>query len=283
MNWSDERYIRVFTRDSADWLALDWDGQAVLVQLLRRADRAGIVELGAAGLRALPAILGHRDRVQEVERGIEQLLSLGTVVLKDGLLVIPNFIRAQEDKVSDAARQRALRERRRDQALHGLRFDGHAGDVTPGVTLGVTPGVTQAGHAGDVTPSFLPSVPSEEALPSAAPPAPRKAKKGTAKPPDPRTSEARALLESVHVAVLGRVYDWQGVKDNDALRRILMKPDLTLPALEQAWRRGLEEEGGAWLSVATVAQLASKLPDLRKALQTAHATANGAARKFVPL
>jgi len=43
MDWSNERYVRVYTRDTAEYLALCWQAKALLSLLLRKCDRAGVV------------------------------------------------------------------------------------------------------------------------------------------------------------------------------------------------------------------------------------------------
>lgn len=45
MDWENERYIRVYTRDTSDLLAIGHIGRAVWWELLRKVDRAGVIEL----------------------------------------------------------------------------------------------------------------------------------------------------------------------------------------------------------------------------------------------
>jgi len=47
MNWSEERYVRLYTRNTADWMALCWEARALFPNMLR-------VCIGTAG--------GHDDR-----------------------------------------------------------------------------------------------------------------------------------------------------------------------------------------------------------------------------
>ena len=35
MRWEDERYVRIYTRDTPSWMLLSWDAQALFLQLLR--------------------------------------------------------------------------------------------------------------------------------------------------------------------------------------------------------------------------------------------------------
>lgn len=125
MRWEDERYVRVYTRDTAEWLALGWKAQALLVLLLRKADRAGIIQTGKAGVRGVAALAGMPLEV--VQEALPVLLDDGCLRAMDGGgYVFPNFLAAQEARSSDAQRKREQRARDRDKAVAG----GSSGSVT---------------------------------------------------------------------------------------------------------------------------------------------------------
>lgn len=161
MRWEDERYVRVYTRDTTDWLAFSFEAQALLLMLLRKVDRAGILPLGKHGKRGVAIAIGHPREWERLESAFEELLADGCVrVSPDGTrLVIPNFIFAQEARASDKSRQQKSREFARDLA------------ASESVTLsdGVSQNVTEChGTSHGVTPSHTPSplaVPSR-AVPS---------------------------------------------------------------------------------------------------------------------
>jgi len=118
MDWSDERYVRLYTRDTATWKLIHWEGQLVLMQILRKVDRAGVLDFGEEGpAAAISAITGVPLEI--VETGLQRLLSRGSVIVKDDALVLPKFLDAQEAKQSDKHRMKEYRARRRDQARHG--------------------------------------------------------------------------------------------------------------------------------------------------------------------
>lgn len=154
MRWADERYVRVYTRDTGDWLALGWQAQAMFLLLLRKADRAGILATGRGGIRGLAALAGMPVEVAQ---------EAAALLLEDGCLrqcegggyLIPNFIAAQEARASDKARQQKLRETARDVAAsHAVTIrDRPSQDVTESHTP--SHAVT-AGHdaSHDVTPSL---------------------------------------------------------------------------------------------------------------------------------
>jgi len=113
VNWEDERYVRLYTRDTADLLAVGWEGRLVFYELMRKVDRAGVADFdGDVGL--LAELL--RIPREVCERGLERLTARGSVEVTDKHVVIPNFIEAQEARQSASQRQREHRARRRDRA-----------------------------------------------------------------------------------------------------------------------------------------------------------------------
>lgn len=118
MDWSDERYVRLYTRDTATWKLIRWEGQLVLMQILRKVDRAGVLDFGEEGPAAAISAITEVP-LEIVEIGLQRLLSRGSVVVKDDALVLPKFLDAQEAKQSDKHRMKEYRARRRDQARHG--------------------------------------------------------------------------------------------------------------------------------------------------------------------
>jgi hypothetical protein len=117
MRWEDERYVRVYTRDTADWLALSFDAQSLFMHLLRKVDRAGVLDLGRQGKRAVASTIGHMSLWDRLSPALEELLLDGCVRIEGSTLVIPNYLEAQESRASDKARKREERERARARAL----------------------------------------------------------------------------------------------------------------------------------------------------------------------
>lgn len=115
MRWPDERYVKVYTRDTPDWLALGWEARALFWELLRKADRAGLLEVGKSGNRGIAALTGIP--VDVVERTLPALLEDGCVEQRGPQLLIRNYIEAQNANQSDKARQQKAREAARDKAM----------------------------------------------------------------------------------------------------------------------------------------------------------------------
>lgn len=120
MVWSDERYVRIYTRDTADWQCLSFLAQGLFCLLLRKVDRAGVLQLGRSGHKAVAIAIGHAHQWPMLEPALEELLADGCIEIVDGNLVVPNFLDAQEAEASDKARAKKYREVRRDTHRSGV-------------------------------------------------------------------------------------------------------------------------------------------------------------------
>jgi hypothetical protein len=179
MRWEDERYIRLYTRDTVDWQALSMEAQFLLMALLRKVDRAGILPLGKHGKRGVAIAVGHVHRwVGCLDVALDELLADGCVALNEDELVFPSFITAQEAKQSDKVRQQRAREAARDKAAGGVTSEPETvtprDDVSQNVTerhapsREVTPGHAESLLAVPIL--ALPSLKESVGLPPSAPP-----------------------------------------------------------------------------------------------------------------
>jgi len=161
VDWPNERYVRIYTRDTLTWKLLDWRARCVLVMLLRKVDRSGVLELGddtnAEGLAAMIEL-----PLEIVEAGIGQLTDPKRAIVAvrpaEGYFV-PNFLAAQEAKQSDAQRSREHRARVKDLAKLA-RFSETPRDASVTIRDGV-----ETGRSGTVTPA-RPAEPSRPARPA---------------------------------------------------------------------------------------------------------------------
>lgn len=166
MDWSNERYVRIYTRDTGDWLALSWDAQSLFMHLCRKVDRAGVLELGKQGKKTVAVVLSQVALWDRLAPALEELLEDGCVELRGDVLVIPNFVPAQEAPQSDRLRQAESRARRREMAQSGAIVTRRASsERNPnGADTNRDRSVTR-GHSASrgVTPSdpSVPSVPSQ--------------------------------------------------------------------------------------------------------------------------
>jgi hypothetical protein len=226
VRWEDERYIRFYTRNTPEWLALSLAARGLMGLLLREVDRAGILRVGKLGLRGVAVAV--RAPWVEVEGPLQELIDDGCVVAAEGHVLVRNFIEAQEARSSDKARQKKAREVARDLAVVTLRDAIESPGVilvsqnTPPESHAVTRGHTVS-HG--VTPSCaVPSlaVPSlEEAsaplalVPPTAEPKKSKAKMKTHCPLSDATPETVAAWARAHGLPppsadpeFGRMLDW---------------------------------------------------------------------------
>lgn len=113
LNWEDERYVRLYTRDTPEWCLLSWQARGLFALILRAVDRAGVIELGRVGIKGVAVAL--RASWPEIEAPLRELIDDGCVAIRDedNALILPNFIDAQEARQTDRARQKASRERRK--------------------------------------------------------------------------------------------------------------------------------------------------------------------------
>jgi hypothetical protein len=120
VDWSNEQYVRLYIRDTKTWLKLRWEGQSLFMMLLRKVDRAGVLDDIDDPVGDLALITGLPE--EHVKVGLERLLKPGGPVEINGkTLVIPNFIEANEAPKSDRLRAREYRERRKRDAMNTNR------------------------------------------------------------------------------------------------------------------------------------------------------------------
>lgn len=132
MDFANESYVRVYTRDTMTWKRLSWQARCVWSLLLRKLDRAGVLEL--EGLDPVEAVALATELPPEVvEEGLPKLIDRGVVEVRDDVLVAPRFLEAQECTKSDTLRSREYRERRRSQAM------AQASQNVTSASRGVTP------------------------------------------------------------------------------------------------------------------------------------------------
>lgn len=169
MRWEDERYVRLYTRDTITWKMLPWQGKALLPLLMRKVDRAGLLDVGEHGPDGLAALV--ELPVEVVSEGLAALVKTKTAQWTDDgrALFLPNFLRAQEAHQSDAQRKRDQRERRAAEAK--LDAFGLSQNVTdcPNSGQEVTAGHTesQSVTGGHSEPSL--AEPSLAVVPTGAP------------------------------------------------------------------------------------------------------------------
>lgn len=143
MDWENENWIKMYTRDTADVIAIGPEGRAIWRELLCKLDRSGTIDIPDGDLVVLADIL--RIPIEWFTIGFPKILSRGMAQYRSGRLIVPNFMPAQESRSSDAQRQRDSRARRRAAALTQLDLPTPHPDQN--VTEEVSRNVTGASHA----------------------------------------------------------------------------------------------------------------------------------------
>jgi hypothetical protein len=120
MEWEGERFVKVYTRDTSNWLRLSIEAQSVKLLLARKIDRAGRLELGGQ-LDTIALVLGHLSKWETfVKPALEELIERGTVVIegegRDLSLFMPGFADSQTARANDKSRSEAKRERKSAEA-----------------------------------------------------------------------------------------------------------------------------------------------------------------------
>lgn len=142
MNYADERYVRLFTRDTATWKSWSWEARSLFMMMLRKVDRAGVIDTGKLEKTHAIALICECPK-EVVEKGLPELVESETVTIAATAVLMPKFIEAQEGKQTDAARQRESREKRaavaastriHEPVSHSLSqpvTDGHSSRAVP--------------------------------------------------------------------------------------------------------------------------------------------------------
>lgn len=248
MRWEDERYVRVYTRDTAEWLALSWEARAVFLFALRKCDRAGILPVGRSGTRGLAGLLGMPPEV--VARALPELTGDGCLREADASYIIPNFLEAQESRSTDAQRKRDQRERDRARVLaQGITSSPSSADKLAEMDRRVTdcdeksPAVTTEVTSGH---QESPAVTPSRAVPSRAEPKKKLAGSAPADPREGGDATYKALVAALFVLFRehkdGHDYDPSG-KDWTALADLRKRHDGS--EIIRRWAIGLQARYGA--------------------------------------
>ena len=158
MNWSDEHYVKLYTRPTLTWRSWGWQARATFLMLMKEVDHSGFIETGTLPPHEALAMQLFAP-AEMLAIGLAELVACGTVELVDRAVLIPKFAEAQDARKSDAQKKRD--ERTRNIAKRRER-------MSPGVT---------GSH---------PNGPSSPAQPSPAQPDPSPAQQKDDPPPQPQ-------------------------------------------------------------------------------------------------
>jgi hypothetical protein len=114
VDWSNEPYVRMYTRETADDFELSWEALALWRALLCKFDRSGLMEARNGWTSVARAT---RIPIDVAERAGAELIADGRVRLVKAGILAPNFVAAQTASKSDKVRQRESRDKRRERAV----------------------------------------------------------------------------------------------------------------------------------------------------------------------
>jgi hypothetical protein len=120
LDYSNERYVRSYVRDTEEYLLLPWEARGLYWELRRKVDRSGLLKVrnGAASV-----VLLIRWPADVVERALDALLASGFVLEDDRGYLMPEFLPSEEAKQSVAQRARESRARRVDRGVTSSSHD----------------------------------------------------------------------------------------------------------------------------------------------------------------
>lgn len=163
MNFGDEHYVRIYTRDTKTWLKWGWEGQAVFLFVMRKLDKAGMLDDIDEPISDISLMTGLPEEVVSI--GLNRVISSGALELVGSRMICPNYVEAQSARKSDRARQQESRAKRAAEARVTSVTSGH--DLGQSVTKrdSESQNVT-VGHdlSHDVTPSHTLSQMSPSAV-----------------------------------------------------------------------------------------------------------------------
>jgi hypothetical protein len=110
VDFSDEPYVRKYTRKTATNRLLGWEGRAVLDAMLGEFDPAGVFDFRGDLVRSIAAVTEIPEEIIRV--ALERLVETETWIVHSRQVVWPTYEEAQNCKRSDRARQRVSRKER---------------------------------------------------------------------------------------------------------------------------------------------------------------------------
>lgn len=112
MNWCEERFVKLFARDTPTWLAWPWQARALAPLLMRKLESDGRLATGRLDVESAVALTVGLP-IEVVSEALTAMLEDGTLEQRIDGLWWPNYEEAQESRKSDALRQREHRSKQR--------------------------------------------------------------------------------------------------------------------------------------------------------------------------
>jgi hypothetical protein len=149
VDFSDEPYVRKYTRKTVTSRLLGWEGRAVMDAMLGEFDAAGVFDFRGDVVRSICAVTDIPEPFARV--GLERLTDTETWLIKGHKIVWPTYEEAQNCNRSDRVRQRASRKERARKALADVTTTAAVKNVTAGSKSSEPPAVIEGSAAVPVT------------------------------------------------------------------------------------------------------------------------------------
>lgn len=117
MDFSDESYVRLYTRKTLTSKLLGVEGRVVLRMMIDEFDAAGIFAIRGDAAQCIAAIT--ELPLEWVRVGLERLIETETWIVTPRSITWPTYEEAQNCTRSDRIRKREYRRRRTDESTHG--------------------------------------------------------------------------------------------------------------------------------------------------------------------
>ena len=102
MDWANETWVKLYRRDTADWMLLSWRARGLFCLLLRAVNRRGELDLGRTGPRAVAALVYAGGDVDAVVAALSALALVVAALWLQHCCKSPGEPTGIEDAVGDA-------------------------------------------------------------------------------------------------------------------------------------------------------------------------------------
>lgn len=138
MKWHQERWIRLYRKDSVDWMGLSRDSRGTFLQLLKWVDDEGYATAKRGLYQAVASML-YSTVDDDLKAEVDELIEDGCLVYIEAerRIFVPNFAEAQTARSAEAERKARWRDGSRqsdfEQDKSGTVPDAHeTGNAKPG-------------------------------------------------------------------------------------------------------------------------------------------------------
>lgn len=130
MDHENERWIKVYTRDTGGWLELSWQARGLALEISRKLDAEGRLPLGRRGIQSLAGVV--RGRWEDLRPFVDELLTDGRFEVLEGNVLWDPEHKARQSAVSSPALRKKLQRYRDALSRDVTRSHATSRDVTRG-------------------------------------------------------------------------------------------------------------------------------------------------------